>query len=247
VIDNLEITATAETLVERLNLSGFIGFDFILDAAGHAWLLEMNPRVTSTSHLCVGDINLSAALWKRLTGSQAELGASRIQSELAIALFPLELQRCLHSPYLAHVYHDVPWEHPEFVDVCLRSALRLHSFKRALDRLLEFGPHSPQDEQTSKAAGDIGQQITSIQTATQESVSAIADVSGRIERLSGIASTIAAAVEEQGAATQTIFRNLQQTAHGTQQVSSNVSDVQRGTSEPGAVSSEGSHRLKRSL
>jgi len=39
------MTATAETLVERLNLSGFIGFDFILDAAGHAWLLESLDRI----------------------------------------------------------------------------------------------------------------------------------------------------------------------------------------------------------
>ena len=144
VIDNLEITATAETLVERLNLSGFIGFDFILDAAGHAWLLEMNPRVTATSHLCAGSINLCAALWNRLTGSMAELPASRIQSELAIALFPQELQRCLYSPYLGHVYHDVPWDQPKYVEACLRSALRLHSFKRALGPLLGFEKPSPQ-------------------------------------------------------------------------------------------------------
>jgi glutathione synthase/RimK-type ligase-like ATP-grasp enzyme len=144
VIDNLEITATAETLVKRLNLSGFVGFDFILDAAGHAWLIEMNPRVTGTSHLCAGDINLSAALWKHLTGSTAGLPASHVKSELPIALFPQELERCPHSPHLAHAYHDVPWDQPEFVEACLRSAMRPHSFKRALDRLLDLEPSPPQ-------------------------------------------------------------------------------------------------------
>ncbi|MCK1300080.1 methyl-accepting chemotaxis protein [Bradyrhizobium sp. 24] len=93
-------------------------------------------------------------------------------------------------------------------------------------------------EQTAKATGEIGQQITGIQAATQESVSAIKEISGTIERLSEISSTIAAAVEEQGAATQEISRNVQQAAQGTQQVSSNIMDVQRGASETGSASSQ---------
>jgi methyl-accepting chemotaxis protein len=93
-------------------------------------------------------------------------------------------------------------------------------------------------EQTSKATGEIGQQITGIQAATQDSVSAIKEISGTIERLSEISSTIAAAVEEQGAATQEISRNVQQAAQGTQQVSSNITDVQRGASETGSASSQ---------
>ena len=93
-------------------------------------------------------------------------------------------------------------------------------------------------EQTAKATGEIGQQISGIQAATQESVTAIKEISGTIERLSEISSTIAAAVEEQGAATQEISRNVQQAAQGTQQVSSNIMDVQRGASETGSASSQ---------
>jgi methyl-accepting chemotaxis protein len=93
-------------------------------------------------------------------------------------------------------------------------------------------------EQTAKATGEIGQQISGIQTATQESVGAIKDISDTIEKLSEISSTIAAAVEEQGAATQEISRNVQQAAHGTHQVSSNIADVQRGASETGSASSQ---------
>jgi len=93
-------------------------------------------------------------------------------------------------------------------------------------------------EQTAKATGEIGQQITGIQAATQESVGAIKEISGTIEKLSEISSTIAAAVEEQGAATQEISRNVQQAALGTQQVSSNITDVQRGASETGSASSQ---------
>jgi methyl-accepting chemotaxis protein len=93
-------------------------------------------------------------------------------------------------------------------------------------------------EQTAKATGEIGTQINGIQAATQDSVNAIKEISGTIEKLSEIASTIAAAVEEQGAATQEISRNVQQAAQGTQQVSSNITDVQRGATETGSASSQ---------
>ena len=93
-------------------------------------------------------------------------------------------------------------------------------------------------EQTAKATGEIGHQISGIQAATQDSVNAIREISGTIEKLCEISSTIASAVEEQGAATQEISRNVQQAAHGTQQVSSHITDVQRGASETGSASSQ---------
>ncbi|MGJ4945211.1 methyl-accepting chemotaxis protein [Bradyrhizobium sp. HKCCYLS1011] len=93
-------------------------------------------------------------------------------------------------------------------------------------------------EQTAKATDEIGQQVSGIQGATQESVGAIKAISGTIEKLSEIASAIAAAVEEQGAATQEISRNVQQAAQGTELVSSNVVDVQRGATETGSASSQ---------
>ncbi|MGM4903458.1 methyl-accepting chemotaxis protein [Tardiphaga sp. 866_E4_N2_1] len=93
-------------------------------------------------------------------------------------------------------------------------------------------------EQTAKATGEISQQIASIQTATDDSVSAIRDIGTTIGKMSEIASTIASAVEEQGAATQEISRNVQQAAQGTMQVSSNIIDVQRGASETGGASSQ---------
>ncbi|MFZ0766135.1 MAG: methyl-accepting chemotaxis protein, partial [Bradyrhizobium sp.] len=93
-------------------------------------------------------------------------------------------------------------------------------------------------EQTSKATGEIAQQIDGIQSATRDSVGAIKEISGTIERLSEISSTIAAAVEEQGAATQEISRNVQQAALGTMQVSSHITDVEHGASETGSASSQ---------
>jgi methyl-accepting chemotaxis protein len=93
-------------------------------------------------------------------------------------------------------------------------------------------------EQTAKATGEIGHQIASIQTATQESVTAIIEISETIGRISEISSTIASAVEGQGAVTREISRNVQQAAQGTEQVASNITDVQRGASETGSASSQ---------
>jgi methyl-accepting chemotaxis protein len=77
-----------------------------------------------------------------------------------------------------------------------------------------------------------------IQSATQTSVDAIREIGDTIGKISEISSTIAAAVEQQGAATQEISRNVQQAAQGTTQVSSNISDVQRGATETGSASSQ---------
>jgi methyl-accepting chemotaxis protein len=89
-----------------------------------------------------------------------------------------------------------------------------------------------------KATGEISQQISGIQAATQDSVAAIKEIGDTIGRMSEISSTIAAAVEEQGAATQEISRNIQHAAQGTSQVSSNITNVQRGAGETGSASSQ---------
>jgi methyl-accepting chemotaxis protein len=92
--------------------------------------------------------------------------------------------------------------------------------------------------QTAKATEEIASQIAGIQAATQESVTAINEIGGTIGRISEIASAIAAAVEEQGAATQEIARNVQQAAQGTTQVASNIVEVTNGASATGSASSQ---------
>jgi methyl-accepting chemotaxis protein len=92
--------------------------------------------------------------------------------------------------------------------------------------------------QTAKATGEIGSQIAGMQTATNESVGAIKEIGGTIGHISQIAATIAAAVEEQGAATAEIARNVQEAAKGTAQVASNITNVNRGAAETGSASSQ---------
>ncbi len=88
--------------------------------------------------------------------------------------------------------------------------------------------------QTGKATSEISTQIAEMQAATQDSVTAIKEIGGTIKRISEIATTIASAVEEQGAATREITRNIQQAAHGTTQVASNISQVSGGAAKTGS-------------
>ena len=77
-----------------------------------------------------------------------------------------------------------------------------------------------------------------MQNATQGSVTAIKQIGGTIRRVVEIATTIASAVEEQGAATQEIARNVQQAARNTGNVATSIADVNRGASETGSASEQ---------
>ncbi len=92
--------------------------------------------------------------------------------------------------------------------------------------------------QTSRATGEIGAQITSIQAATKEAVAAIRAISASIDEISTISTTIAAAVEEQGAATAEIARNVAQTATAAQDVTSNISGVSQAATDSSAAASQ---------
>ena len=87
--------------------------------------------------------------------------------------------------------------------------------------------------QTAKATEDIAAQIGAIQTSTAEAVAAIDTIGGTIGQINHIASTIASAVEQQGAATAAIARNVQEAATGTNEVTSHIAGVRQAASETG--------------
>ncbi|HYH17657.1 MAG TPA: methyl-accepting chemotaxis protein [Azospirillum sp.] len=92
--------------------------------------------------------------------------------------------------------------------------------------------------QTARATDEIAQQITAIQSATDETVGAIGSIGTTIGRINEIATTIASAVEEQSAATREIARNVQEAATGTNEVSSNIEGVSKAASEAGTTAAQ---------
>jgi methyl-accepting chemotaxis protein len=92
--------------------------------------------------------------------------------------------------------------------------------------------------QTARATAEIAGQIKSIQSATAGSVRAIENITGTINRISEITTTIAAAVEQQGAATKEIARSVQQASTGASEVSSNIATVAQAASTAGSASAQ---------
>ncbi len=121
LIENSEMSAAAGKIVRRLGISGFCGFDFVIEErTGDAYLLEMNPRVTQVAHLALGPgRDLPAALYAVLTGTALKTSTS-VTDQKTIALFPQEWLRSPKSPYLESAYHDVPWGEPDLIRACVR-------------------------------------------------------------------------------------------------------------------------------
>jgi methyl-accepting chemotaxis protein len=92
--------------------------------------------------------------------------------------------------------------------------------------------------QTAKATEQIASQISAIQTATEESVTAIGSIDKKIGEMDEVTTAIASAIEEQGAATGEISSNSQQAAVGTQEVSENIASVNQAATETGAAASQ---------
>jgi ATP-grasp domain len=131
VIDHAEMAAAAARIVRALGLSGFVGFDFMLDESDHAWLIEMNARTTQICHLAFGEqTDMIGALYARIANLPQRKFTSAPHD--AIALFPQELWRNSASPYFVSAYHDVPWDEPHLVS----SYLKLPA-KKWVDRLQE--------------------------------------------------------------------------------------------------------------
>jgi methyl-accepting chemotaxis protein len=80
-------------------------------------------------------------------------------------------------------------------------------------------------KETAKATEDISRKIEAIQGDTKAAVDAIASISGVINQINNISSTIATAVEEQNATTNEMSRNVSEAAHGSGEITSNISGV----------------------
>ncbi|WP_267355383.1 MULTISPECIES: HAMP domain-containing methyl-accepting chemotaxis protein [unclassified Methylobacterium] len=92
--------------------------------------------------------------------------------------------------------------------------------------------------QTARATETITGQIGRIQGRTGDAEDAIRTITGRIREINGVAASIAAAVEQQGAATQEIVRNVAQAAGGTDEVTRNIGGVAEAAEGTGTAARE---------
>jgi len=93
-------------------------------------------------------------------------------------------------------------------------------------------------KETAQATEDIAQKIEVIQSDTGSVVDAIGNISGIIDEISDIQTTIASAVEEQAATTSEIGRNVTEAARGSSEITQNITSVAEAASSTSSGAGE---------
>jgi methyl-accepting chemotaxis protein len=82
-------------------------------------------------------------------------------------------------------------------------------------------------DQTAKSTEEIGRLIAEIQASTQAAVDAVETMGGHIVEIDGVATSVAAAMQEQDAATREITRSISESASAAKEVSTKIGHVSR--------------------
>jgi hypothetical protein len=124
IVDNRQMSEAAVKLVRRFHLSGFYGLDFRIDDLNDAYLIEMNPRATQSSHLNLGKNRDLVSGFVAAVSGQNPAEKESATAPSVIALFPNEWESNPESEFLRTAYHDVPWSEPELVRVLMKKKSR---------------------------------------------------------------------------------------------------------------------------
>ena len=129
-IEHPEMENAVRVLVGLLKLSGFVSFDFLVDGAGAAHLIELNPRPIGSTHLgALFGHDLCRAYLADLAGAKAVPAADAPRWSGSVALFPRELMR---DPTGARfrgdgsVWHDAIMDDPGVRERYLDTLATLH-------------------------------------------------------------------------------------------------------------------------
>jgi thioesterase domain-containing protein len=144
IVQHPEMLAGVRTMVKRLHMSGFVGLDFMLEAGtGHAYLIEVNPRATPTSHLISAEgVDLLAAFRSALGYAGRPPRTAAYPPDGLVALFPQELRRDPMSQLVDVAYHDIPWQAPDLVALAL-AELQSGAPSQVRDRLATLAGSIP--------------------------------------------------------------------------------------------------------
>lgn len=141
-IDGADMTEAARRIVRALGLSGFAGFDFILDAgSGRAQLLEMNARAAPPCHIRRPGGDLVSALAEHLGVRPAPPEGPDPER---IAYFPDTEIAGLPPERLAGAVSDRPVGAPAYVDLiharCVSRRARRRNPRETAPESIKEGP-----------------------------------------------------------------------------------------------------------
>jgi Carbamoyl-phosphate synthase L chain, ATP binding domain len=137
ITENRQMSDTAARLVARLKLTGFYGFDFMIDDQDRqAYLIEMNPRAALPCHLRMDKGQDLIGALMSYVGSNHLRVPPDLERSRAFAYFPQAWHTRVPDDLLRKVHHDVPWGEPELVEELLKIPWPDRSFlARMSDRL----------------------------------------------------------------------------------------------------------------
>ena len=98
-------------------------------------------------------------------------------------------------------------------------------------------------DQTAKSTDEIARLISEVQTSTQAAVNAVEDMGGHIVEIDAVASSVAAAMEEQDAATREIARSISESAAAAREVSSKIDYISRDADSINSRATEVRHAI----
>lgn len=118
-VDRQDIVGSVDRLIARHGLSGFLGFDFVMDDTGTASLIEMNPRITTPCRFQgpFGPSPVVAAAKALAALSPRDISPD---GRTLFASFPLAWLSDPFRPDLTLCQDDVPWREPGVVRESLR-------------------------------------------------------------------------------------------------------------------------------
>jgi methyl-accepting chemotaxis protein len=88
--------------------------------------------------------------------------------------------------------------------------------------------------QTAQSTKEINRLVVEIQAATDAAATSVGQIRQEIGEVDRVASSTAAAIEQQGAATREIARSVDQSAQSSREVSSRIANVSGGAKEVSA-------------
>ena len=145
MVENPEMDRSVRRMSDRLGLTGFHSFDFVLEAGtGKAWLTEFNSHCTQASHLNAGaGHDLVAAFCERWLGTTAGESAAApglaqavpVHPGKVLAYFPQALAANPSDPILDTGAFDIPSEDPEFVRRAKELAARDERYEKFKSRV----------------------------------------------------------------------------------------------------------------
>jgi ATP-grasp domain len=129
LVENSDMSSAVKKIVWRLGLSGFAGFDFVIEnGTNRPFLIEINPRATQACHLQLGTgRDLGAALVASLSGRPL-VRRPAVTNRNTIVLWPHVPENLLPPELVEKAYFDTPRNDPEVVRLYASSRKRFTLF-----------------------------------------------------------------------------------------------------------------------